>query len=78
MAINSKINPVNLKGKFPALYAYYENSSLEFIVLFIDNHSGTVVYSRPEVERRLGYYSDSWVMESSFVLYNGSITLENE
>ena len=47
------------------------------IVLFIDKHTGIVVSNEGDDDNNIGDYRTNWV-ESSFVLFEGSITLSND
>ena len=64
--------------EFPCLkqYKFGKNNNSSFIVLFIKNKTGTVVYAESNCDCNLGKYSEEWDMKC-FEVFNGEVKLSN-
>ena len=78
--MKSVIKTNDLKGEieYPCLMTVdnVDNSSGAIVVLFTNNHFGTVVYSERKGQP-IGYSSEDWVI-SDFTPFNGTIQLTND
>jgi len=70
------INEVKEDIKYPCLKKYNNTDNIgNFVVLFTDNHSGTVVFTE-DSSHTIGEYSSNWATHL-FVPIQGKIILIN-
>jgi len=67
------------KDVYPCLKEYVDSvtDNANFIVLFVKDCTGMVVWKQPECNWRIGHYNEEWA-EWSFKDCNASVTLSNE